>query len=80
MNVIRSIIVLGVRGWNKRGRISFECRGGSRTAPTGAVTMEQAGSTVGAGSLFLKLNLCIQERELCLMPIRVNGSDLAGFI
>ena len=34
--------------------ISFECsvvgRGGSRTALTGAVTMEQAGSTVGAGS------------------------------
>ncbi len=34
--------------------VSFECsvvgRGGSRTALTGAVTMEQAGSTVGAGS------------------------------
>ena len=34
--------------------ISFECsvvgRGGSRTALTGAVIMEQAGSTVGAGS------------------------------
>ena len=33
---------------------SFECsvvgRGGSRTALTGAVIMEQAGSTVGAGS------------------------------
>ena len=32
----------------------FECsvvgRGGSRTAPTGAVIMKQAGSTVGAGS------------------------------
>ena len=32
----------------------YECsvvgRGGSRTAPTGAVIMEQAGSTVGAGS------------------------------
>ncbi len=54
MNVIRSIIVLGVRGWNKSGRISFECKGGSRTALTGAVTMEQAGSTVGAGSLFSK--------------------------
>ena len=34
--------------------VSFECsvvgRGGSRTALTGAVIMEQAGSTVGAGS------------------------------
>lgn len=29
---------------------------------------------------FLKLNLCIQEWELCLVPIRINGSDLAGII
>ena len=29
---------------------SVVCRGGSRTALTGAVTMEQAGSAVGAGS------------------------------
>ena len=33
-----------------RYKCSVVGRGGSRTAPTGAVTMEQAGSTVGAGS------------------------------
>ena len=43
-----------IRGGNGSFIDRYECsvvgRGGSRTALTGAVTMEQAGSAVGAGS------------------------------